>query len=140
MTVTLDPRGLDNRRFGKTRPVEAKRPCCFSDVGVQRQIYFHATHDDLKMPSIEQCKSGASPEQELSDTISLPSHVAGSGNLDRLEDTARDCARATASDTSLKTYAKLSSPRSGLLPSRLPLPEVREGWSPGEADEGALAP
>lgn len=34
----------------------------------------------------------------------------------------------------------LSCARGGVLPSRLPLPEAREGWSPGEPDEGALAP
>lgn len=50
--------------------------------------------------------SGALPEQEPSETISLPSHVAGSGSLDRLVDTARDYARAAASDNTLKAYAK----------------------------------
>ena len=50
--------------------------------------------------------SGASPEQEPSDTITLPSHVAVSGSLDRLVDTARDYARAAASDNTLKAYSK----------------------------------
>jgi len=45
--VTLDLRCLDNSRFGKARHVKAKRPCCFSDVGVQRQIDFHAAHINL---------------------------------------------------------------------------------------------
>lgn len=36
--------------------------------------------------------------------IALPPHVAGSGNLDRLVDTARDYARAAASDNTLKAY------------------------------------
>lgn len=38
--------------------------------------------------------------------LSLPSHVAGSSTLDRLVDTARDYARAAASDNTLKAYAK----------------------------------
>jgi|TARA_R110002124_G_scaffold286241_1_gene466464 integrase len=39
-------------------------------------------------------------------TLSLPSDVAGSGALDRLVDTARDYARAAASDNTLKAYGK----------------------------------
>lgn len=50
--------------------------------------------------------TGASLEQEPSDTISLPSHVAGSGTLDRLVDAARDYARAAASDNTLKAYSR----------------------------------
>lgn len=38
--------------------------------------------------------------------IALPAHMAGSGALDRLVDTARDYARAAASDNTLKAYAK----------------------------------
>ncbi len=45
-------------------------------------------------------------DQEKSDGIALPAHVAGSGSLDRLVDTARDYARAAASDNTLKAYAK----------------------------------
>ena len=45
-------------------------------------------------------------DQEESDDIALPSHVAGSGTLDRLMDTARDYARSAASDNTLKAYAK----------------------------------
>jgi integrase len=45
-------------------------------------------------------------EQEESDGIALPSHVAGSGTLDRLVGAARDYARAAASDNTLKAYAK----------------------------------
>ena len=41
-------------------------------------------------------------DQEESDGIALPSHVAGSGTLDRLVDTARDYARAAASENTLK--------------------------------------
>jgi integrase len=45
-------------------------------------------------------------DQEESDGIALPSHVAGSGTLDRLMDTARDYARAAASENTLRAYAK----------------------------------
>ena len=38
--------------------------------------------------------------------IALPSHVAGSGTLDRLIETARDYARQAASENTLKAYAK----------------------------------
>ena len=44
--------------------------------------------------------------QEKSDRIGLPAHVAGSGRLDRLVDTARDYASAAASDNTLKAYAR----------------------------------
>ena len=40
------------------------------------------------------------------DTIALPSHVAGSGALDRLVETARDYARQAASANTLKAYAQ----------------------------------
>lgn len=40
------------------------------------------------------------------DTIALLSHVAGSGTLDRLVETARDYARQAASENTLKAYAK----------------------------------
>ncbi len=40
------------------------------------------------------------------DTIVLPSHVAGSGSLDRLVETARDYARQAASENTLKAYVK----------------------------------
>lgn len=38
------------------------------------------------------------------DTIALPSHVAGSGALDRLVDTARDYARSASSENTRKAY------------------------------------
>jgi hypothetical protein len=40
--------------------------------------------------------------QEKIDPIALPAHVAGSGTLDRLVDTARSYARAAASESTLK--------------------------------------
>jgi len=48
----------------------------------------------------------ASRAQGEKDQIPLPSHIAGSGTLDRLVETARDYARAAASDNTLKAYAK----------------------------------
>ena len=47
-------------------------------------------------------------EGDVSDgrTPSLPAHVAGSGALDRLVETARDYARTAASENTLKAYAK----------------------------------
>ena len=50
-------------------------------------------------------KSPASSEQDETDVIALPAHVAGSGTLDRLVHTARDYARAAASDNTRKAYA-----------------------------------
>ncbi|KRS11098.1 integrase [Roseovarius atlanticus] len=49
---------------------------------------------------------GDESEQEAPNSIALPAHVAGSGTLDRLVDTARDYARAAASENTLKAYAK----------------------------------
>lgn len=49
---------------------------------------------------------GYEKEQEAGNGIVLPAHVAGSGTLDRLVDTARDYARAAASENTLKAYAK----------------------------------
>lgn len=45
-------------------------------------------------------------DHENSDAITLPSHVAGSGTLDRLVETARDYAKQAASENTLKAYAK----------------------------------
>jgi len=44
--------------------------------------------------------------QSGTDAIALPSHIAGSGGLDRLVETARDYARHAVSDNTLKAYAK----------------------------------
>ena len=54
----------------------------------------------------QEYKSSRSTMPDQADAIALPSHVAGSGTLDRLVDTARDYARAAASDNTLKAYAK----------------------------------
>ncbi|MEP3333623.1 tyrosine-type recombinase/integrase [Sedimentitalea sp.] len=43
---------------------------------------------------------------ETRDPITLPSHVTGSGTLDRLVETARDYAQQAASENTLKAYAK----------------------------------
>ncbi|WP_299793533.1 tyrosine-type recombinase/integrase [uncultured Marivita sp.] len=56
--------------------------------------------------------NGPSPNEDderdpsASDALTLPSFVAGSGRLDRLVDTARDYARQSASENTLKAYAK----------------------------------
>ena len=50
----------------------------------------------------EDSESDAGP----SEALTLPSFVAGSGALDRLVETARDYARAAASDNTLRAYAK----------------------------------
>ncbi len=44
-------------------------------------------------------------DQEKSDGIALPAHVAGSGTLDRLVDTARDYAKASTAENTNKAYA-----------------------------------
>ncbi|WP_435988263.1 tyrosine-type recombinase/integrase [Sulfitobacter sp. SH24] len=44
--------------------------------------------------------------QEKSDGITLPSHVAGSGTLDQLVETARGYAKQAASENTLTAYAK----------------------------------
>jgi integrase len=44
-------------------------------------------------------------DQERSDGIALPAHVAGSGTLDRLVDTARDYAKASTAENTNKAYA-----------------------------------
>ena len=44
--------------------------------------------------------------RDASDAIALPAPVAGSGTLDRLVDTARDYARAAASENTRKAYAQ----------------------------------
>ncbi len=40
----------------------------------------------------------------FADAIALPAHIAGSGTLDRLVETAKDYARGAASDNTLKAY------------------------------------
>ena len=44
-------------------------------------------------------------DQEKSDGIALPSHVSGSGTLDRLVETARDYAKASTAENTNKAYA-----------------------------------
>jgi integrase len=73
-------------------------------------IHWKMTSDDEKPTSSNSDTvhnaQGDARNQEKSDGIALPSHVAGSGSLDRLIDTARDYARAAASDNTLTAYAK----------------------------------
>ncbi|RKF12465.1 integrase [Roseovarius spongiae] len=53
-------------------------------------------HDDAHVDERDQDTDGA---------IALPSHVAGSGTLDRLVDTARDYAKASTAENTNKAYA-----------------------------------
>ncbi|MFG6546416.1 tyrosine-type recombinase/integrase [Sulfitobacter sp. 1A13730] len=59
-----------------------------------------------KPPNGPSVSEGNERDHPSSEALSLPSLVAGSGTLDRLVDTARDYARAAASDNTLKAYAK----------------------------------
>jgi hypothetical protein len=45
-------------------------------------------------------------DESAAKTIPLPAHLAGSGALCRLVETARDCARQAASENTLTAYAK----------------------------------
>jgi len=49
---------------------------------------------------------GDERDQRKTDAIALPAHVAGSGTLDRLVETARDYAKQAVSENTLKAYAK----------------------------------
>ncbi len=52
----------------------------------------------------QEYNSDGSPDQSA--PITLPGHIAGSGTLDRLVDTARDYARAATSDNTTRAYTK----------------------------------
>jgi integrase len=54
-------------------------------------------------PDLQEGDESVEPD---SSTFALPSHVPGSGTLDRLVETARDYARQAASVNTLKAYAK----------------------------------
>ena len=62
-----------------------------------------STSEPPERPDPHEKDEGADHER---DTIALPSHVAGSGTLDRLVETARDYARQAASQNTLKAYTK----------------------------------
>lgn len=51
-------------------------------------------------------KPGDTPEPPQAEAVALPAHVAGSGTLDRLVETARDYARQAVSENTLKAYAQ----------------------------------
>mgnify|MGYP002628308855 FL=1 len=59
-----------------------------------------------ELPNGSSVNEGNERDRPDDEALSLPSFVAGSGSLDRLVDTARDYARAAASDNTLKAYAK----------------------------------
>lgn len=54
----------------------------------------------------QEYNSDGSPKQSAPDPIALPDHIASSGTLDRLVDTARDYAKAATSDNTARAYAK----------------------------------
>lgn len=59
--------------------------------------------EPLERPDRQERDDSADMERDM---IALPSHVAGSGTLERLVETARDYARQAASENTLKAYAK----------------------------------
>jgi integrase len=59
--------------------------------------------EPLERPDPHAGGEGAGPGDSK---IALPSHVAGSGTLDRLVETARDYARQAASESTLKAYSR----------------------------------
>ena len=61
-----------------------------------------SSSDPPNGPSVNDDSERDRPDGEA---LRLPSSMAGSGTLDRLVDTARDYARAAASDNTLKAYA-----------------------------------
>ena len=64
------------------------------------------TGKSTSSPSAAPGAGSAGEREHDSDGIALPAHVAGSGTLDRLVGTARDYARAAASENTLKAYEK----------------------------------
>lgn len=69
-------------------------------------------NDPSKPEKLSATASGMSDEAQRDErervgvaTIALPAHVAGSGTLDRLVDTARDYARAATAENTNKAYA-----------------------------------
>ena len=68
------------------------------------------TETHRKSPSDPPGHSGPNERDESvapeDGALALPSHIAGSGTLDRLVETARDYARAAVSENTLKAYAR----------------------------------
>ena len=59
--------------------------------------------DPPEQPDPNEPDESVAPEDGA---LALPCHIAGSGTLDRLVETARDYARAAASENTLRAYAK----------------------------------
>jgi integrase len=80
-----------------------------SKTSAERQIHWKMTSEDEKPTSSISGATDIAPDdargQEKSGGIALPSHVAGSGALDRLVDTARDYAKASTAENTNKAYA-----------------------------------
>ena len=68
-----------------------------------RQSPFKGHATPLERPDRHERDASADLER---DTIALPSHVAGSGTLDHLVETARDYARQAASENTRRAYAR----------------------------------
>ncbi|WP_259994451.1 tyrosine-type recombinase/integrase [Sulfitobacter sp. S190] len=66
---------------------------------LEAEITSSASHD---APNIDEHDESVPPEEP---GIALPAHVAGSGTLDRLVDTARDYAKASTAENTNKAYA-----------------------------------
>ncbi len=66
--------------------------------------------EDENSNSLRSARSDDAPvdegDQEKPDALALPAHVAGSGTLDRLVETARDYAKRATSENTLRAYAK----------------------------------
>lgn len=67
------------------------------------ETYQKSPSDPQEHSDLKERDESVAPED---DALALPSHVAGSGTLDRLVKTARDFARQAASENTLKAYAK----------------------------------
>ncbi|SFF27253.1 hypothetical protein SAMN04488523_1458 [Sulfitobacter brevis] len=67
------------------------------------------TSEDEKPASSNSGASSIARDSEKAeanfDNIALPTHIAGSGTLDRLVDTARDYAKASTAENTNKAYA-----------------------------------
>ncbi|WP_306043852.1 tyrosine-type recombinase/integrase [Mameliella sp. MMSF_3455] len=63
------------------------------------------TKSSSEQPIRSSVNEGSERVRPDGEALALPSFVAGSGGLDRLVDTARDYARAAASENTLKAYA-----------------------------------
>jgi len=81
-----------------------------SKTSAERQIHWKMASEDGKSRSshsdaLHDAQDNERDQEKSSDGIALPAHVAGSGTLDRLVDTARDYAKASTAENTNKAYA-----------------------------------